>query len=251
MIESSPPAQPSEPAIVVHYRDLSARCSEIVDETLRNEGRSSLHGNGHDFLDELDKWMRVIEPGREASLVGRATMEYQFALLALVQGHYRHAFKGLRLVLELVLQAVHLSAHTLELHEWLDRRKDTVWGVLIGENGVLSKRYADAFMPDLRDDVWHYCGIAKQLYRECSEAVHGNVPEYIPAPPSLEFSKDAFELWHDKADMVALVASFVFVMRYNQNLPMKGSNTLEGQILSRLGHVRAIRIHFGAMGGEE
>ena len=233
-----------------HYRTLAAKSCKILEETFSCNDRSSLHGQGHQFLGELEQWMHSIEPRPEAVLIDRATREYQFALLALVQGHYRHAFKGLRLVLELALQAVHLSVYTLELHEWLDGRKDTVWNAIVADDGIFSKRYADAFLPDLRDDVGHFRSIAQELYRECSEAVHGNVPRHIPAPADLEFSHETFELWHDKADMVALTANFVFSMRYLQHLPAEGTELLEGQLLSRLGHIPAVRHHFGAMGGE-
>jgi len=69
---------------------------------------------------------------------------------ALAQGHYRHAFKGLSLVLELCLQAVALSANELCLREWPDNRRDTVWGVIVDDaNGVFSKQFAHAFFPSL------------------------------------------------------------------------------------------------------
>lgn len=236
--------------IVEHYRGLASKCNEILEVTFSVDDRALLHGRGHAFLGELKEWARAINPRPEQELIARAAREYQFAMLALVQGHYRHAFKGLRLVLELLIQAVHLSAHTLDLHEWLDSRKDTTWSVLVGENGVFSKRYADAFFPELRDHTAHFCSIAQELYRECSEVVHGNTPRHIPAPVDLEFSRETFELWHDKADMVALVINFILAMRYLQHLPIQNTETLEGQLLSRLGHIAVVRHHFGAVGGE-
>jgi hypothetical protein len=239
-----------ETPIVEHYRRLSDKCNKIFDETFDDEQRVSRHGAGHVFLGELNAWKRAIEPRPEAALLIRAAREYQFAMLALVQGHYLHAFKGLRLVLELLLQSVHLSVHTLELHEWLEGRNDTTWSVLVGEHGVFSKRYADAFFPELRDDVGHWCSIAQELYRECSEVVHGNVPRHIPAPFDLAFSHESFELWHDKADMVAFTSHFVLTMRYLHHLPAQSIGNLEGQLLSRLGHIPAIRHYFGAVGGE-
>ncbi|HWQ93068.1 MAG TPA: hypothetical protein VN673_15445, partial [Clostridia bacterium] len=179
-------------------------------------------------------------------LVKVAALEYEFALLALAQGRYRHAFKGLRLVLELCLQAVYLSANELQLREWLDNRADTVWTAIVDpENGIFSKRFARAFFPDIQGHIQHFGELARKVYRECSECVHGNTPKCVPLPSSLGFDQGVFDIWHSKADAVALVAHFALAMRYLSELDKEAVAALEGCLTDRVGHVTEIRERLG------
>jgi hypothetical protein len=236
-------------AITSVYRRLHDACGAIVQASLQAQ-YAQLIAESHAFLQELEHWAEVIAPNKEQHLLAVAVREYQYALLALAQGLYRQAFKGLRLVLELCLQAIHLSAHQVELQEWLTSRKDTVWGALVDENnGVLSVRFSNAFFPELKDDVRHHRGLAEQLYRECSECVHGNMQKHIPLPTSLIFSAESFELWHRKAAGVALVITFALSLRYLRDMTTEQLKTLEHDLLDRLGHVAAIRRRFGGPEG--
>ena len=236
-------------AITQVYHNLHEACAKILEESTQGDF-ARLLAESHVFLHELERWIQVLARRKESHLLAVAAREYQLALLALAQGLYRHAFKGLRLVLELCLQAVHLSAHQIELHEWLESRKDTVWGVLMDENdGVLSVRFARAFFPELEADVRHHRSLAQQLYRECSECVHGSTQKYIALPDSLTFSSESFRLWHCKAGNVALVLAFVLSLRYLKDLKDEDLTTLEHDLLDRLGHVAPIRAYFGGPEG--
>ena len=137
----------------------------------------------------------------------------------------------------------------MELREWLQNKKDTVWGVLVDrENGVFSMRFARCFFPSLEPHLAPYGALAEQVYRECSECVHGNVPKHVPLPDSLAFSSSSFDLWHAKADVVALLFHFVLVMRYFAELAGADVQKLEAALLARVGHVQEIRV---AMGGPQ
>lgn len=247
--ESGPEQVLAPEAIIQIYKRLHDASGEIVLASLQAQ-YASLMAESHAFLPELERWAEVIKPNKEQHLFIVAAQEYQYALLALAQGLYRQAFKGLRLVLELCLQAIYLSAHKVELEEWLTNRKDTVWGAVVDENnGVLSIRFANAFFPDLKEDVRHHRGLAEQLYRECSECVHGNMQKHIPLPTSLTFSAESFELWHRKAAGVSLVIEFALSIRYLRDMPAEQMKTLEHDLLDRLGHVAAIRRRFGGTEG--
>ena len=236
-------------AIARDYHDLHETCGRILEESSQGDF-ARLLAESHVFLHELERWTQVLVPRKENHLLAVAAREYQLALLALAQGLYRQAFKGLRLVLELCLQAVHLSAYQVELHEWLECRKDTVWNVLIDEqDGVLSVRFARAFFPELENDVRHYRSLAERLYRECSECVHGSMQKHITLPESLTFSSESFRLWHDKAANVAFVLAFALSLRYLKELQAEDIRTLEHDMLDRLGHVAPIRAFFGGPEG--
>ncbi len=204
----------------------------------------------HHFTQELGVWTSVLGLRRETTLFKMAAHEYQYAILALAQGHYRHAFKGLRLVLELTLQAGHLSIHELELREWLLSEKDTIWATLVNrDNGVLSARYVKSFFPSLEKHIGYHLALVEQVYRECSECVHGNIPKHIPLPDSLTFSQESFDLWHAKADIIAMLCHFMLALRYLKELAHDEKAKLETILIARLGHIQELRVELGGPTG--
>ena len=231
--------------IQAYFRELQKKSDEILATSLE-DANAGLMASSRQFCVELAAWHQVTGIRRESELLRIAGLEYDFALLALAQGHYRHAFKGLRLVLELCLQAVSLSANELCLREWLDNRRDTVWSVIVDEQtGVFSKQFAQAFFPELASHVQHYRGLATSIYRECSECVHGNIPKHVLLPTSLAFDKDVFFLWHSKAAVVARIVHFGLCLRYLADLSDAEVSSLEPSLSDRLGHVAEIRSRLG------
>lgn len=212
--EAPPPVETAITALQRHYRELHDACGVVVTSSLTLP-HSNDQASSHVFLEELAQWTTLVSHRRESQLLSTATTEYQYGLLAVVQGQYRQAFKSLRLSLELVHQAVYLSANELELREWLSGHRDTVWAATLdAENGALSLRFVRMFAPDLEEHVKHYRSLVAQVYRECSECIHGNVPKHIPLPGTIQFDPSTFALWHSKASILALTCTFVLSMRY-------------------------------------
>lgn len=239
----------SEPDIQKYYRALHTRCGEILEESIAAENGQKV-ARSHQFFRELELWCHELSSRSEAELLRTATYEYQFGLLALCQGNYRQAFKSLRLVLELALQSTHLSANELELREWLANRKDTVWATITNaENGIFSARFARAFFPEVEGHISYHLSMAQQVYRECSECVHGNMPKHIPLPEALNFSQESFDLWHAKAHVVALVGHFALCMRNLLTLKQPLRDELETVLLDRVGHIQEIRVKIGGVAG--
>jgi len=225
-------------------RRLHSQCTQTLDRSLEGENEARL-AESYLFAADLDAWKKAIDGELEVRLVETAASEYVLAALNICQGQYRNGFKGLRLVLELCLQSTHLSANLVLRAEWLKGEQDTVWATLVDEdNGPLSSRSCRAFFPDLLDHVGHFRQIGKNLYRELSECIHGNIPNHIPLPTSLEFSQETFDLWHSKAKLVRLVVHFAFALRYLSGLPATKRSTLEAAVTEQLGHIAAIRTAF-------
>ncbi|MDP8225539.1 MAG: hypothetical protein P9L99_19415 [Candidatus Lernaella stagnicola] len=226
------------------YLLLHKKCGEIVAESVSKD-YSQLHGQTNLFLCELESWIEIIKPSREHHLLFLAAQEYQYAALALTQGLYRQAFKGLRLVLELCLQALFLSTNQLMLREWFENRKDTIWSEITDDtNGVLSVRFAKAFFPTLEQHVCQFRKNARKNYRKCSEYVHGNIKTLQDLPDTLAFNAQLFKSWHETANEVALVVSFSLALRYLKEFDSKELNIIESKLLDRLGHIEAIRLVF-------
>lgn len=224
-----------------YLQQLLAKSGEIFEQSMTAPNSAKI-ASSHIFVGEIEVWCKVLSQRRETELLKVATVEYEFALFALIQGHYRYAFKALRLVLELILQAMCLSANELLLREWLDNRADTVWSAITDKDGgVFSQRFAKAFFPELTKHVQHYRELAVALYRECSECVHGNTPKCIPLPAALEFNQTVFDLWHSKASVVVLVTHFILSLRYLPDLSETDASELEPFLSDRMGHLEEIR----------
>lgn len=87
--------------------------------------------------------------------------------------------------------------------------------------------------------------MARTLYRELSETIHGNVPQHIPISPSLEFNQETFELWHKKAESVRLIGLFCLTCRYAAGMDEGERTSIEAGVVEQLGHIEPIRILFG------
>ncbi|MDE3739395.1 hypothetical protein PSH28_22555 [Pseudomonas resinovorans] len=226
------------------FRQLHDQCSQSLEQSLQGENATRL-AESYLFASDLDAWRSALDDQLEVDLIKTAASEYVLATLNVCQGQYRNGFKGLRLVLELCLQSTHLSANLVLRAEWLKGETDTIWATLVdGDNGPLSSRSCRAFFPELLDHVGNFRQLAKTLYRELSECIHGNVPNHIPLPDSLIFSQETFDLWQSKAKLVRLVVLFALVLRYLNGLPTAKRSHLEAAVQEQLGHIAAIRDAF-------
>lgn len=227
--------------------DLHAGCSASLAASVKPEYEPIL-GLSYLFLSDIEAWKHVLNTHEESLLFDTASHEYTISLLNVCQGQYRNAFKGLRLVLELCLQGVFLSANLVLREEWLKGEQDTVWATLMDtDTGPLSNRFARAFFPELTDHVANFREMARAIYRELSECIHGNVPNQISLPTGLAFNKDTFMLWHEKAKVVRLIVQFTFAVRYLTSISGDEKTMLEGGLLDQLGHIEAVRLVFGGV----
>ena len=230
-----------QPDIGKYFKQLQETCGKILQTSLSGSNKDSVAASLQ-FCNELEDWRNILCHRRETELLEVAEIEYLLALLALTQGHYRHAFKGLRLVLELTLQAVYLSMNEVRLREWFDNRVDTVWSSIVNQDeGIFSPRVAKAFFPDLAPHINHYCGLSQSIYRECSECVHGNTPKYVPLRLSLTFDQAVFDLWHSKAKVVVEIVHFSLSLRYLLEMSKDDVPKIATFLFDHVGHLTEIR----------
>lgn len=230
-----------------YYLELYTKCGEILTTSFKADS-NSYHCINHHFILDIEKWIEVLNTRPEVELLESALREYQYALLALVQGQYRQAFMALRLFLELALSAVHFSSNELDFRIWQRDQGDINWHNIIGsEKGVFSKIFVRAFYENLEDEAPIYCTIAKKVYRECSEYVHGNAYTHGILSDKLEFIDDVFFDWHEKAKSIRLVVSFALSARYLNFLTQDDKKLIEPIIFDELSHISAIREFFGGV----
>jgi hypothetical protein len=232
-------------ACKTHYEMLHAASGVVLAESFIGAHGESM-AKSHAFIEDLASWIKELNNKLEVSVLKSALRDYQFALLALSVGHYRAAFKALRLTLELSFAAVYWSANERELREWRQGERDSKWSVFSDkENGILSKAFVRLFSNGLEVEAAQYLSSAVAVHRECSEYVHGNFNTHDSIPEQLVFDSLSFESWHRKASVVQLTVSFALAARYLCDFDATARSRLENMLLDHLGHSVGVRVLLG------
>jgi hypothetical protein len=172
--------------------------------------------------------------------------ELDISCLQMMQGLYRGAFSSLRLSLEMLTGSVYFSAHNIEYKEWEKGSKDLIWATIsCKENGVLSKRFAEAYFPELKDEIGDFSNRVKSLYRSLSEMVHGNYSTWNYDKPSLSFNSDINNIYNKYAKEYNELSNYILSLRFINTLTVDEISELEPHLLDSLEHVTQIRIKIG------
>lgn len=186
----------------------------------------------------------LLDPQEKQMLVTVST-QLESATLNLVLGLYRQAFASLRLALEMGLATMYFSVNKMELHEWLDGRSDIKWSKLVDEeNGVLSRRFSNAFFTECSSYTDEYRNKAISTYRKLSEYVHGNNGTWEKCGLKLVYKPDLLEFYFNSFKSVSEVILFVAVCRYTRLLDETTRESLQF-IPEEFNHISEIRKLFG------
>lgn len=224
------------------YLELSKTCNSICEMSFKEDLLPTINSN-HAIIEDYSVWLSVLADRPERVMFESALREYQLSILANTLGLYNLSFTGLRFFFERTLTGVLFSAKELDLRLWIKGQRDTYWAELCDEEmGLFSHKFYNAFFPALKDEVKHYLAIAKKVYRECSQYVHGNISTQELIPDKLEYSEDRVSEWHTKADTMKDVVLFVFCLRYLPYLTNTQKTRVEQSLLENLGHLEPIRL---------
>jgi hypothetical protein len=239
-------AAPPVPTCEQHFQSLHAACGAVIRATFAadTQGRQAA---ALGLVPEMTLWLEALGSRPERSVLTVAIREYESGLLSLAQGHYRTAFAELRLFLELAVTTVQFGTNRLELKEWLDDVEDIKWRSLLDDkNGVFSERFSKAFFLELGGEMTTYREMARKVYQECSDFVHGAQSTNALVPQTVTFDAHLFDAWHSKANVITLVVFFTFCLRYLRELTRAERAKLEPAILRHLGHLNSIKSEFVA-----
>lgn len=202
-------------------------------------------GKAHHFASCIYEFSEHIPDPLEKGMFVTVSTQLESATLNLTLGMYRQAFASLRLALEMGLGATHFSIHKLELNEWLDGRADIKWSSLIDEeNGVLSKRFSNAFFKELSSNISDYRDSAILTYRKLSEFVHGNNETWVKSGLKVSYNKNLFDAYFNHLTAVSEIIIFVVTCRYVKLLDIKAIESLQF-IPEELSHIPVVREVFG------
>lgn len=200
------------------------------------------------FVSDISACALAISDRRESKIFKHALKEFQFGLSALNQGFYRHAFSALRLSFELSLSAIEFSANEISLRQWERGAHDINWSRIISsDSGVFSTNFLRAFCTGIEERGPHFRTLAEKVYRECSEYVHGNAATHEQLPDDLHYSKLCILTWCEKAITMHMVVLFAFFARYLDEMKESDRKSIEMPFLETLGHIKEVRITFGAV----
>jgi hypothetical protein len=227
--------------VLDHYRALIIKLSENAEACFSSAETKAAFLRCHSVLGDIGVMIQLTAERPEHYCVTRAQSEYQFALSALLNGHYRHSFASLRLSAELLLYGVYFSAHEVKLRQWLAGHRDLTWQALNDESkGVFSAPFVRAFNPGLVELWKKYSSLVVTAYRECSEFVHGNPEKSKILKDTLEFDGSIIETFESILQSLRLGILFCYIQRYLGNRD-NSFTILESIIQSDFLHEEEIR----------
>lgn len=223
------------------YLGVMDEVSKIQEMTFEFD-TNNIQSKSYSFHRDFVFWIELLNGRKEIVLLKNALKEFLVSQIMLTQGFYKHSFMCLRGFLEQTLFAIQLSTNEIHMHQWLANKKDVFWSSIIDpDNGLFSKSYIEAFYPNISDNTNEFSVMSREVYRECSEFVHGNfsINEHTI---NLEFRETTFSLWHEKADTIQLIITFSLFVRYNELINTKSLIGKSESIISeKIGYIEAVR----------
>lgn len=234
------------------YSDIHRRSSTVMKVSFEEdtEGHQS---QSHAFLSDIETWLVVLNSKPEKVLLQAGLIEYQQGLIAVLVGQYRQAYSSLRLFLEQSLASVYFSANELQLRLWMQGQNDINWSTINDlELGVFSKKFIGAFSSELVEESSFYHNLAKKVYRECSEYIHGNYNTHQITKSIVTYNKQLFNDWHEKAESIRMIVTFALTARYLFLLESKEDITkLEYSVTDYIGFIPTIQAYYDILRRDE
>ncbi|MHC3994608.1 hypothetical protein ACXWTF_07235 [Thiomicrolovo sp. ZZH C-3] len=225
-----------------YFNRLNSESQTIFIQTISEKEKL---GTLHHLSSCVYEYAECLLDPQEKEILVTVSAQLESANLNVVLGLYRQAFSSLRLAFEMGLAAMYFSVNKLELHEWLDGRTDIKWSSLVDEdNGVLSKRFTQAFFSECSEHSIVYRRKAISVYRKLSEYVHGNNETWQNSGLELGYNATLFELYCDYFTSVAKVILFTAVCRYAKQFDESTRESLQF-VPEELNEVEPIRKLFG------
>lgn len=231
-----------------YYEKLNNQALLNFNESIKNE---NLVGCVQDLKTNIHYWVEAIQNTPSASLLNHAIEELDISCLQSLQGLYRGAYTSLRLALEMLCGAVYYSAYNIEFNEWSHGSRDIVWSTLTCEdNGILSKRFCNAYFKKATESSAPFLIKLKKLYRLLSEMVHGNNSTRQYNNPSLIWDREEVTKYQDCIETYKEVANFLLSIRFLKEIDLTQHQDLSDHIGDTLQSVEPIRVELGGPANE-
>ena len=230
-----------------YYADLHAREEAVQAALFKDADAKGRLIRAHSLYNDFATIVAEFSGHFEKRGFEQAKLELQRGLYCLTTGDYRTAFFALRLALELSLSSLAYSTDLILLKRWLNGEGDTNWaGLLDAETGVFSHTYVKTLFRPGWDFAADHRELARKVYRELSEYVHGAVPTHDALDEMMTFQPLVDNAWHDKYYTVFLIISYVAFVRYATDATPDARNKVEDIYMREFGHLAPIRDYFSS-----
>lgn len=221
------------------YETLGRNAINILNESLKED--VTLVSSNHAFILDFSNWINILKEEPEVEILRNALKEYQMSIFSNIIGQYQQAFMSLRFFLERTLIAIYFSANEIELNLWKLGERDTYWNELMDKDcGIFSNKFCRAFFPELKDEIHHFEAITRKVYRECSEYVHANYAIFEKIPQTYSFSKNIYDEWNSKANVIKRIILFAFCLRYLKEVKKEDISSIEESLLEEFNFISPI-----------
>ena len=157
---------------------------------------------------------------------------------------------SLRLCLEHCLYAIHMSSNDFYFRRWKAGQEDMKWAAITdGNTGIFSKSFIRAYAPEFEERSAELNGIASNVYRECSEYIHGNYSKLNCLPGQNKFSQDMLSQYISRFQSISYLLSVALVIRFKELIVSRGLLlTLENAIMHNIEMLPEIQLLYGRNG---
>lgn len=204
------------------------------------------------FVNDLSIWVECLKPIPQVILLESSLNECAVANLFCSQGLYKQAMISLRLCLEHCLYAIQLSSNDFCFRRWKAGQEDMKWAAITdNESGVFGKAFIRAYAPEFDTRSAELSGIAKNVYRECSEYIHGNYDKLNCLPGNNIFSQDMLSKYINSFQSISYLLSVALVIRFKEFIIEHNMlTTLEQPIMHNIDMLPEIQLLYSKDGDE-
>lgn len=168
------------------------------------------------------------------------------------QGFYKEAISTLRQCLEHMLFAILLSANDYKYRLWQAGQIDMSWAQLMNnQDGVYGIQFIRMYAKDIDEQKsMELLTVAKNVYRECSEFVHGNFEKLSSLSANLVYNENAFNRYIACFESIKYAICMALLIRFREILNEPETlKHLESVLADNLGTIAEIQQLLNSEGG--
>ncbi len=204
------------------------------------------------FVKDFSVWIECLDAIPQSILLKSSINECAIANLFCSQGLYKQAMASLRLCLEHCLYAIQLSSDDFSFRRWKAGQEDMKWASITdSEFGIFGKTFIRAYAPEFEDRSSELSRTAINVYRECSEYIHGNYSKLNCLPGQNEFNQELLSKYISCFQSIAYLISISLVIRFKEFIiESKMLITLEPPIMHNIDMLPEIQLLYSKDGDE-
>lgn len=170
------------------------------------------------FTEDLNQWLFYCGEFKDFILVKEAQDEFIKSIFMCMQGFYKEAMMTLRQSLEHMLFAILLSTNDYNYRLWKRGKYDMSWAQIVDPGkGIFGKEYIRSYAMDIDDNrSIELLTIAKNIYRECSEYVHGNYEKLMLLTENMDYNEENVDRYIEEFESVRYLISISLLIRFRE-----------------------------------